>query len=49
MDTISASILRIAGKTSGCKGLETLYRSNADTMIFCNSSPPSTESRDVNS
>src|ERR1700691_3477822 len=45
--TTSASILRIAGKTSGCRGLETLYRSNADTMIFWSSSPPSGIVKDV--
>ena len=42
MATISASILRTAGKTSGCRGFETQYRSYAATMTFCKSSPPST-------
>lgn len=39
--TISASILRTAGKTSGCRGFETQYLSNAATMTFCKSAPPS--------
>lgn len=41
METISASILRIAGKTSGWSGFDTVYRSYAATMTFCKSSPPS--------
>ena len=41
IETISASILRTAGKTSGCRGFETEYRSNAATIIFVSSSPPS--------
>lgn len=41
METISASILRIAGNTSGCRGLDTQYRWYAATMTFSRSSPPS--------
>lgn len=41
IDTISASIFRIAGNTSGCSGLETAYRSHAAKITRVRSAPPS--------